>query len=611
MRLARGVAMRESTILRTAFLVGAVILARGSNEATAQETFAQGSRVVAVDHFGRVFHAVSSYRSDKQVGLFFWLWIGQPYARGIYDATKIMQMPDGVKLLYSFDHLQDSISPDRQAHFWGEPLWGYYNSDDEWVIRRQLQLLTVAGIDFIVFDATNYQTFENVYPKILKVVDEYIGRGWNPPKVVFYTHARSIKTTLKLYKELYAAGLYPRSWYRMKGKPLIIAYTNVDDDLREASQRRDSSYVPLPLPPEVLDFFYFKKPQWPFDPIYEDGFPWIEWTYPQPLHGDIMSVTVASHPNVPMSRSITQGVENWGRGWDPLSKTNVSDSVDKGTFFQLQWDHALKVNPALIFIGGWNEWIAIKQPWGGEYMLCDAASKEYSRDIEPMRGGYQDAFLVQMILNIRKYKGLSDSLPAGEFSTIDIAGDPGQWNAVKQVYQNIDTQMPGRTAYGAAKTVLYTQVPPRNPLQEIKVCHDEQNLYFYIRSREDITPDDGKGNWMNLFIGTGNPSLKGWEGYEYLVGKESTNGTRTVERLGKDFAKSRVGTAEYAIRRNILQMKLPRELLGLSPKQGGFYFKVADGIEHPNDIMDYYISGVSLPLGRFSYVYNIDHSAEQ
>jgi len=44
-------------------------------------------------------------------------------------------------------------------------------------------------------------------------------------------------------------------------------------------------------------------------------------------------------------------------------------------------------------------------------------------------------------------------------------------------------------------------------------------------------------------------------------------------------------------------MKLPRELLGLSPKQGRFYFKVADGIEHPNDIMDYYISGVSLPLG--------------
>ena len=566
-----------------------------------------GFRVVAVDQFGRTFDAVSSYRTDKQVGMFFWLWIGQPYASGIYDATEISKLPNGIKLLYSFDSLNDSISPDRQAHFWGKPLWGYYNSDDEWVIRRQIQLLTLAGIDFIVFDATNFQTFPNVYPRILKVIDEYVSQGWNPPRVAFYTHSKSIRTTMKLYHELYKPGLYPASWYRMNGKPFIIAYANVEDDLREAKQRSDTLYRPSPLPQEVLEFFTFRKPQWPFDPVYEDGFPWIEWTYPQPLHRNIMSVTVASHPNVPMSRSITQGVENWGRGWDPASKTNIAANVDRGTFFQLQWDHALNVNPDLVFVGGWNEWIAIKQPWGGEYMLCDAANKEYSRDIEPMKGGYQDAFLIQLIQNVRKYKGVRDSLPVGDFRTISISGGIGQWEGVRSVYCSMDSQIVGRESYGAAKTVRYTQPPPRNRLREVRVCHDDANIYFLIQSEKDITSNDGKGSWMNIFVGTDHPELKGWEGYEYRVGRNSENGVSSVEKLGKDFTSSSAGTAEYSVSGNVMQIKIPRKAVGLEVARQ-FYFKVADGVQHPEDIMDYYVSGTSLPMGRLSFIYSLEYS---
>ena len=29
----------------------------------------------------------------------------------------------------------------------------------------------------------------------------------------------------------------------------------------------------------------------------------------------------------------------------------------------------------MVFVDGWNEWIALKSLWDGEYMLCDAASK--------------------------------------------------------------------------------------------------------------------------------------------------------------------------------------------------------------------------------------------
>ena len=52
---------------------------------------------------------------------------------------------------------------------------------------------------------------------------------------------------------------------------------------------------------------------------------------------------------------------------------------------------------------------------------------------------------------------------------------------------------------------------------------------------------------------------------------------------------------------------VPMEALGLGAKTGNvndkIYFKVADSVENPADIMDYYVSGRSLPEGRLSYEY--------
>jgi len=561
--------------------------------------------ITAVDQYGRSFNAVSSYNPAKKVGMFFWLWIGQPYASGIYDATQISQMPEGEKLLYDFKFRNDSISPNLQAHYWGRPVWGYYNSDDEWVIRKQIQMLTAAGIDFIVFDATNSITYPEVYRKILKVISEYIKAGINAPRAAFYTHSRSIQTTLKLYDELYSRNLYPDSWYYVNGKPFIVAYTSVDDDVEEALTRNDTSYRPEPLPKNIINFFSIRKPQWPFDPVYENGFPWIEWTFPQPVHNNMMNVTVASHPNVPMSRTITHGVENWGRGWDPVLRKNISDNVDKGTFFQLQWNHALEVNPDTIFVGGWNEWIAIKQPWGDEYMLCDAASKEFSRDIEPMHGGYQDAFYIQLIKNIRQYKGIGDNSTYSSKTKIDIDKGTEQWDTVKYAYINTDDKMISRNSFGGSKTIVYTQPAPVNRLKQVKVCHDDDYIYFLIQSDNDLKLNNDSTNSLNLFIGTGEASVKGWESYEYVIGRYGSSKSRYIEKLSQDFTGSRIGDAEYTITCEYMQIRVPRKLLGLTNGINSFYFKVADNISQPSDIMDYYVSGISLPPGRLSFSYKI------
>ena len=62
----------------------------------------------------------------------------------------------------------------RESIIFGEPLFGYYLASDEWVMRKHLQMLTDAGIDFTVFDTTNAVT----YDKSKKISSKYGMNIW-------------------------------------------------------------------------------------------------------------------------------------------------------------------------------------------------------------------------------------------------------------------------------------------------------------------------------------------------------------------------------------------------------------------------------------------------
>ena len=62
-------------------------------------------------------------------------------------------------------------------YYWGEPLYGYYNSTDPWVLRRHANLLADAGIDTVIFDTTNRVTYRDVYMKLCEVWSQMRRKG--------------------------------------------------------------------------------------------------------------------------------------------------------------------------------------------------------------------------------------------------------------------------------------------------------------------------------------------------------------------------------------------------------------------------------------------------
>ena len=92
--------------------------------------------ITGTDDFGRVISPVDGkVNADRYVGMFYFLTLGQHSNHtGIYDINKITFDSTYHDAFTRFDTF---ITPVGSAHFWGEPVWGYYHSCDAWVLSFQ------------------------------------------------------------------------------------------------------------------------------------------------------------------------------------------------------------------------------------------------------------------------------------------------------------------------------------------------------------------------------------------------------------------------------------------------------------------------------------------
>ena len=372
----------------------------------------------------------------------------------------------------------------------------------------------------------------------------------------------------------------------------------------------------------IKQFFTFRpgQPDYVNGPTRNDQWGWLE-NYPQHGYapkpgGGFEQATVGVGQNASDASSGHASGFNtplsYGRSY---TKAKGQDSRENaylyGLNFQEQWGAALTLDPDLIFVTGWNEWIAGRWfDWDVKpFAFVDEYSAEKSRDIEPVKswGNKGDVYYMQFVSNIRKFKGMQQEEAASPVQTIDI-NSLDAWSTVKPEYHSPKGNTMHRNNPGQGADLIYTNTTGRNDIVLAKVARDKDYIYFYVETNEALT-DKTDAKWMRLFIDIDRKKETGWEGYDFVLNRSNATDSITIEKSSHAWGWTKVGGAQYTINGKTMVIKIKRLALGIvDDKLVDFEFKWSDNMQEDGNIMDFYVNGDVAPAGRFNYHYFIEQT---
>ncbi len=572
----------------------------------------------ATDMLGRKVPSVEDVgaKRDRKVGLFYWTW---------HEANAHLRPVDVVDTLaaypaaeYRLDHPAWGERPFQC--FWHEPFYGFYRDSDPYVIRHHMSLLANAGVDFLLFDCTNGAllwriAYEPLFAEMRRMRED----GVRTPQIAFMLNFGPMPTTAAmlraLYQDLYKPGLYSDLWFCLDGKPLVMAYPDAlpTEGVCESDTRTLN---------EIRSFFAFRpgQPGYGTGPQTDTQWGWLE-KYPQHKFGvrpdgscEMMTVGVAQNCNDARICTHFNDKDTYGRSFtckDRFAKLSP-DSYLYGYNVQEQWDRAIDIGPDIVFITGWNEWIMgqFHEPWlkdndSTQLAMVDQYDREHSRDIEMDKDGYLDTYYLQMVSNIRRFKGAEQRQPTGAPQSINLHAGARQWASVSPAYINDKGTTVHRDWDGFGDT-HYVNQSGRNDIVLAKVARDDTYVYFMAETADPLTPPAAQG-WMTLFLDLDRSKKTGWEGYDIAINRTAPHkGKTAIERYlptaePGSFTWEKIGEAQISIRQNLLQIAVPRAVCGMEGRLQ-FEFKWSDNMQEKT-VMDFYANGDCAPIGRFNYLY--------
>lgn len=569
---------------------------------------------VAVDELQRsVNEDAPSTRSGKQVLMFYWTWHCESHADypTIVDITGVQGL--GGSYINDYTSYVWGVNQGHDPCFWGTPLFGYYRSTDPWVLRKHAEMLADAGVDAVFFDNSN-GTFMwwSAVTQLLETWSQAKSDGVNVPKIAFllpFSASSDAATQLRyLYSNLYGKGLYKDLWFMVDGKPCVMAYPSC-----LTSSATDQA---------IKNFFTFRPGQG--DYVFGDQggqWGWLEVAPQHLFNGEQMTVSVAQN-----ATAASQGhcyafnaPGSYGRSYTKASghSKQTSKSYIYGYNFQEQWDRAIAVDPNYVFVTGWNEWTANRQDSWPVYSYCapyanafpDQYDSERSRDIEPnaVWGDNGDNYYYQLIKNVRRYKGVGNYPNVSKKVTMDIDGDFSAWEKVSPDFRHYAGNTLHRNhAYQSTRAdLVYTNTSGRNDFVDAKVARDEEYIYFYIETAEDITSRTDE-KWMRLFINIDRNWKTGWKGYDFCLNyRNPASATKgyVSKCKGTSWSWSDAGTFDYSLVGNKMEIRVSRSLLGVASDDLDFEFKWSDNMQEEGKILDFYSNGDCAPGGRFNFHY--------
>ncbi len=376
---------------------------------------------VATDALGRSMPSCEEagpVKDDQRrvTGMFYITWHTQDKAKMSppynADVTKILNEAPEARL--------DANHPlwTENSYHWGEPEMGYFLSQDEYVIRKDMSMLADAGVDVIIFDVTNAVRYWEEWDVTYKVMKQMHDDGNKVPKLCFWAFNGPVITVVQeLYERIYKEEKYKDLWFYWDDKPLLLYNGSPQFDAnRGGIKHKNPNYDPLAktdtahvhykdpdyaeefyldYTKEVKDFFTLRTMWWGY---YEWGgkrFVGTEdnWSFGYSLADEKVkalspeellsthngkreqaAVTAAQHPVTMTSENMGVG-KSWSRrnGQPALDEYDLpvptyvpwlGDTVENpeayGIYFQERWDEAIQADPEFLYMNDWNEWTAGK-----------------------------------------------------------------------------------------------------------------------------------------------------------------------------------------------------------------------------------------------------------
>jgi len=551
---------------------------------------------VATDGAGRTVPGIAEcgpLRKDKWVGIFYWTW-HVPQKNGPNDNTKLIAGAKDGRVEWPAN---------GAPHHWGQPELGYYTMTDPFVIRKHASMLADAGVDVVLFDTTNPPwTWKDQYEALCREYTVMRSEGARTPAIGFITpfwDPRPVSD--QLWRDLYQPGLWRDLWFVWDGKPLLLANKAFIKD------------------PAMLDFFTFRRPMPDYwvGPDGPDQWSWLE-VHPQHVfrnsrgEAEQMSVGVAQNalPNTPGPAPMAHKAGAMGRSWHDGKKDPSPEAIDLGLNFEEQWKRALKENPKFIFVTGWNEWTAGRYTEWSKYkdtdcyypggLFVDQYTREYSRDCEPMLGGHTDNYYYQLASWVRRFKGVRPRHGAPSAAKISIDGDFKDWQSITPEFRDTKGDVTHRDHKGYGD-VLYRNNTGRNDFVLAKAAYDRRNLYFFVQTRDKITPRTDR-YWMLLLLDSDRSTSTGWLGYDYVANLEVTGEKSTTIKAWNSGQWQTVGKADYRRNGNGMELAIDRKLVGQSAGSvPRLDFHWADNIQSFNGVEELGVNGDNAPNRRWNY----------
>ncbi len=337
-----------------------------------------------------------------QFGVLYEPWHCITVRRELYDISEIFAG-------------RQTWGPIPEFHWWDEPQNGYYClSEQPDVLRDHAIKLRDAGVDFIVFDASNNsktdanQTSSAILEPMQKLLEEW-SKIDNAPKVVPWFPLTTDADTPQAMLNLLAQ--YPSMRFIYQGKPMAMAVRGGDGGWSYIDENRyqalSSEYTMRRMWGENLS----DLSQWSFISKCQTGFKASQGTADC---NQIISTNNGQLDEISISMAYQ---ESW------MSDKRTATPRFGGATFVKQFQ-TLFNNPStpIALLTAWNGWMSQRictnanyslplttgctnetYP-NGDYIIADEYDQEYSIDIEPAKNERGDFYYQLMKSCINKFR---------------------------------------------------------------------------------------------------------------------------------------------------------------------------------------------------------------